>query len=411
MPFCRKPNLKEVSVTFLSLILVATAYVYAVYPWIHGDVKSFTDKPSVVENLNTFDSTLHHQKKGNHVGGCLSFREAKANATLTKSRTVSMTDFFARLGNRISAVSKMVAVAESRGCDVALPMNLLDGWQGSRREWIWLGPEVRKRSDSYEFCPQRAGFEWYTTGPLSAPVCHLKLLQAYFGINLTHVFDRRCLTQNHVALHVRSGDITAGSFDKNTGTYQSAPAGKGWSEHSLFPTSYYTSVVRNTRARRGNNTTFYVFCEDLGNPTCGFFQTLSSIDEKIVMRVGKELIDDLHLMLCASEIAESRGTFRLVFRMSHTVQVIHTFVDKPTECIVEKPQHSSREIKSFKYWLKLDGERTRYSNFMRKWSNSGPQRLKVNAHYEIESCSSMLQLENDQLFSQSRSNVKLGISR
>lgn len=411
MPFCRKSNWKEVSATFLSLIIVATAYVYAVYSWIPGDVKSFTYKPSTVEILNTFDSTLPHQKKGNYVGGCLSFREVKANATLTKSRTVSMTNLFGRLGNRISAVSKMVAVAESRGCDVALPRNLLDGRQGSRREWIWLGPEVRKRSDSYEFCPQRTGKEWFTTGPLSAPVCHLKLLQAYFGINLTHVFDRQCLTQNHVALHVRSGDITTGSWDKNTGTYQSAPVGKGWSQHSLFPTSYYTSVIRNTRARRGNSTIFYVFCEDLGNPTCGYFQNLSSLDKKIVLQVGKELIDDLHLMLCASEIAESRGTFRLVFRMSHTVQVIHTFVDKPIECIDENPQHSSREIKSFKYWLELDGESTRYSNFMRKWSNSGFQRHKVNAQYEIESCSSTLQLENDQLFSQSRSNFNLGILR
>ena len=409
MPFRRKLN--RVSATFLALIIVATAYMCAAYSWIPGDVKSYADKPSTVENLDTFDFTLPHQKQGRK-RVCLSFRE-EANATLTKNRTVSMTNFIGRLGNRISAVSKMVAFAESAGCDVALPRDLLDGWKSSHREWICSGPEVRKRSDSYEFCPERGGKEWFRTESFSAPVCHLKLLQAYFGINSTHVFDRQCLTQNHVALHIRSGDITAGSWDKKTGSYQSAPAGAEWAswyQHSLFPTSYYTSVIRNTRARRGHSTIFYVFCEDHGNPTCVFFQKLSSLDEKIVMRVGKELFDDLHLMLCASEVAESRGTFKLVFRLSHTVQAIHTFVDKPMECVDEKPQHSLfREIKSFQYWLKLAGKRTRYSNIMREWRNSGFQRHTMDAHYEIESCSNTLQLENDKLFSQRRSDVKLGI--
>lgn len=200
MPFRRKLN--RVSATFLALIIVATAYMCAAYSWIPGDVKSYADKPSTVENLDTFDFTLPHQKQGRK-RVCLSFRE-EANATLTKNRTVSMTNFIGRLGNRISAVSKMVAFAESAGCDVALPRDLLDGWKSSHREWICSGPEVRKRSDSYEFCPERGGKEWFRTESFSAPVCHLKLLQAYFGINSTHVFDRQCLTQNHVALHIRS---------------------------------------------------------------------------------------------------------------------------------------------------------------------------------------------------------------
>jgi len=66
--------------------------------------------------------------------------------------------------------------------------------------------------------------------------------------------------------------------------------------YTPYPTSYYNTVIREVRSRRGKKIIFKVLCDDDGNPTCGLFDKLSFVDENIEFRTGqaKSLQQVLH---------------------------------------------------------------------------------------------------------------------
>jgi len=197
-------------------------------------------------------------------------------------------------------------------------------------------------------------------------------MRKYFNINQTHVLGKACSSTEHVALHVRAGDVTTGNWGEQ-GTYE--PGGVS-SEYGLFPTAFYISVISEIRGRRGNSVTFYVFCESMGNPTCEHFEKLSMLDSNVVMRVGQPLIDDLQLMLCASEAAESNGSFRGVFGLSPQPQVRHSFSLKP---ILQGDERCSKVL----HWIASSDQAAIYRNITQVWKNTGFQRHEVNSAYEM----------------------------
>ena len=278
----------------------------------------------------------------------------------------SMRSLSGRLGNRIVAVRNMIGHAQSLSCGIEIPHNMLDEWTPAKRKWSF----VSNNSDKISTCGSKTGREWFYRKVSPVSTCNLLPIREYFGINDSHVFGKKCPAAGHVALHIRSGDVARGSW-REDGTYSGGNPHKGY---GLFPTAYYLSVVREIRERRGSDVLFFVFCETMDNPTCGFFEKMSFLDGHFVMRVGKPLLEDLSLILCSSETAASRGTFNNVFQLSPAVQVVHMFSDKPQN-------DSSCEI--VWHWISSAQDRDAYFSITSAWLNTGYQRHIINTNFNI----------------------------
>ena len=281
--------------------------------------------------------------------------------------------WYGRLGNRLSSTSKMISEAESLSCGVHIPKDMLSGWVPPEHSWVHIRNESLHNVSMAKnnTCGARGGKQWYFSQPSSSPRCHLQLLREYFNINQTHVLGKTCSSTEHVALHVRAGDVTLGHWGEDD-TYK--PAGVH-GLYSLFPTAFYTSVMSEIRARRGNSVIFFVFCENMGNPTCEFYEKLSTLDQNVVLRVSQPLIDDLRLMLCASEVAESNGSFRGVFGLSPKPQVRHTFS--------HTPMHGVERCSKVLHWISSSEQAAKFWNITNPWKNTGFQRHEVNAAYDM----------------------------
>ena len=249
---------------------------------------------------------------------------------------------------------------------------MLSGWVPPEHSWVHVRNESLHNVSMTKnnTCGSREGQKWFRSNPpFSSRSCHLQLLRKYFNINQTHVLGKTCSSTEHVALHLRSGDVARGGWSE-AGTYKPGGVHHGY---GLFPTAFYISAMREIRARRGSEVSFFVFCETMGNPTCEYFQKLSVLDQNVVLRVGQPLIDDLRLMLCSSEVAESNGSFRNVFGLSHKPQVRHAFSTTP--------RHS--ECSRVLHWMSSSQQAANYVNDTKEWKNTGFQRHEVNAAYEF----------------------------
>jgi hypothetical protein len=197
-------------------------------------------------------------------------------------------------------------------------------------------------------------------------------MNRYFKIDQKQVLGKACSSTEHVALHLRAGDIVGGEWGEDE-TYKPS---KVSGEYRLFPTAFYISVMREVRARRGNSVPFLIFCETMGNPTCEYFEKLSMSDGNVVMLVDQPLIDDLRLMLCASEVAESNGSFRGVFGLSPKAQVRHTFS-------YTQMHSDDKECAKVVHWISSAEQAVKFRNVTRVWKNTGFQRHEINAAYKM----------------------------
>ena len=304
---------------------------------------------------------------------------------LTLNRSVGMDGFYGRLGNRLASAEKMIGVAEKYSCNVTLPM-LLDGWRGAPSRFLNMksGDASLSNSTSSQCVIQHGKYWW---GQKNMPSkCYVSMFRSHFMINLTHTFGRKCPTTPYGALHVRSGDVTRGHYDSVSETYVPNGVHHGYTP---YPTSYYNSVVREVRSRRGKDFPFKVFCDDDGNPTCGFFDKLSSVDENIEFRTGHSLVDDVHLMLCAEDIALSRGTFSRIFAFSAKKRTTHRFIERSeSSCTmgnlsVASFQENPRQVL---YWMTSPEERKVFINLTSFWKNTGLQRDAVNKKHKVSFC-------------------------
>ena len=228
------------------------------------------------------------------------------------------------------------------------------------------------------------------------------MLRRFLGINDTHVLGKRCHGPAYAVLHIRTGDITFGTFNKRSGEYR--PSRSIHPKYWLYPTSYYTSVVKHIRARSKTPMRIFVLCETLTNPTCDFFNQLADLDPNIYVRNGSSLTDDIHLLLCASEVATSRGTFQLVSSFSKTISVRHTFVVREPGSILPPPDEFGgfaldpvRIIDAqgslpmtVSHYLSSYADQRFYLKAMSPWKNSVYQRHLVGSLWRIDSKTQMI---------------------
>ncbi len=306
---------------------------------------------------------------------------------------------FGRLGNRVQLVSNMVAHAEKHGCHIRITDSalsgqglgdpLLVGWVPDTNVFKNLKPKKDTKP-----CSRRTGPDWYGT-PHIESACAKFVLQHYFKINGTSAFGRSCPSEPHAAMHVRSGDSSDGKYNttKPSQTPNTCPSCGVYVPYPginpsywVAPTSYYAAAWRHIQGRKHMLKTI-IFCETDDNPTCDFFLKLERIEPTIKVRVGEDLLEDLHLMLCADEfvMSASISTFRKVIALSGREQVEHAF----TEHSVVKKSYApifpcSKDHDAFLYHFEDESARRNFEKSVTStWFNTGYQRYIVNKVHDI----------------------------
>ena len=283
--------------------------------------------------------------------------------------------------------SNMITQAELDVCHVELRVDLLNdlltGWKAKTSRYRNVGIPSKEDNAGHTRkspCPAKEGEAWFSM-PLIPSACPAAILRDILEINHTHALGRACPSRHFAALHVRSGDIASGMFNSTSGAYLSSVS---FNNFWLAPTSYYTSALQNIRARHPGMKTL-VFCETLDNPTCEFFRKLERIESDIELRVGHSLLSDLHLILCADEIAKSAAisTFRRVIDLSIRNPIEHTFTERSIESKNEVIQCDQSNSNAYLYFISNKTEAEEFITNVKFWNNTAYQRFLTNRDYDI----------------------------
>lgn len=301
------------------------------------------------------------------------------------SGTCTFTNTYGRLGNRLMSVSNMILHADQGCCHVSVP-EMIQGWNPAAVHFENKKQTCQNRTEVSRICQSRSGVDWFTDKPERKSTCDFEILKKYFAVNRTHALGQMCPTRPFSAFHVRSGDSVVGTYDSVTGTFQPSKVHPGY---WLYPTSYYTAAMNKIRKVDGKQR-IVVFCENNANPTCDFFAKLADVDADILMRTNQPLIDDLHLMLCAREVALSNGSFKHVFELSERLEVVHSFKIQPPRHACKNDATSTKRSTpggktTLLYWVE-EPESATYQQAVTTWRNTGFQRSVVNTQRTINFC-------------------------
>jgi len=292
--------------------------------------------------------------------------------------TLKMIGEFGRLGNRVEAVQNLIEIAISACCDVILPENILSGWRGVNTKWYITD------------CAGSSNHRNYTCGDMlvkkvfHAPVnyttqgmvCYREIMRQYFSQTATRALGRQCRKSKYGVVHVRSGDIVAGTYNLTSGDFESG--GGVHTKYAPYPTSYFAAAISSML--RSGLATVFVFCETMDNPTCHTMRQLSVVEPRIKVRVNETLLDDLQLMLCAEQASFSFGTFRRVIELSETLSVIHEF-SRSERIYISRSRTS--HVPSVLYLIKDRTERLHFASETATWTNSPVQRFLIDRYYTI----------------------------
>jgi hypothetical protein len=213
------------------------------------------------------------------------------------------------------------------------------------------------------------------------------LLKTYMTINDTHAYGMACPSESIFSIHIRSGDITRGTYNKKSGHYE---PGHVHEKYSPFPTSYYAHVLRH--ALQSNVDRIIIFCENLSNPGCSAFETFIVTLPRAEMSVGTSLQNDLKLLSCSNEVAISAGTFFKAFTMRR--KHIHTF--EYLSLHTDGLDCSTINFLWFEEVMRIGTNLTKYfmidkkqaSDFEREtnvWKNNEYQRALINKDFKMNS--------------------------
>ena len=317
-----------------------------------------------------------------------------SNVTLSDHfLTIRGRGHYGRLGNRLRSLNKLVQSADTDCCGLSIPPDILDGWHPLvDTTFVNLNNTCRTHLQvNQSTCASKSKSAqdlFYLNIDEQRSACYAPLMQRYFQINSTHALGKECSERPHVVLHVRAGDITRGSFNTTTGTWVPGRVHRGYFP---FPTSYYLMALNNMKKRAISSTIFYVLCEDSGNPACDYFlKTTLFAEVPLRVRIGKPLLEDVHLLLCANEVVVSNGSFKNILSLSSKKQVVHNFILDPRAC-PSKGTSRSLESSLVKYYIADRSQRRIYAESQGKWSNTGHERFLVNKYYAIQTCDSVSQ--------------------
>lgn len=363
------------------------------------DNKLASVQQSFHHNKHAVCDTFTRYYNDNESGGC---------GTLTALRFTEG----GRLGNLITKSAKMISYAIENNCRFELQMMVPrtttlekscfvpttntsaigrdDICNMPDHDWYYHGVDKTKLWGTNVQDQSLRKNEFYDLTRQYYSDCAVKLLSLHLEINETHAFGKACPSPNsyYSVLHIRSGDIFAGHYDRIDGTYHKEKVNP---LYIPYPTSYYLAVVRGLIAKHTQSNgegphQIFVLCEDIRNPTCEYFKKATAFNSQhvqIIFRLNQPLLDDLGVLMCASNVAVSIGTFQVVLHLSQHLITRHSFSSTPKNCTIPNEHF---------YWIANETERDNYDrmggepNAIYPWGNTAYQRHLVDKHYEVASC-------------------------
>jgi len=238
-----------------------------------------------------------------------------------------------------------------------------------------------------------------STGTLISDLRHThgsvleSLLKRYLSINETHAYGMACPREPLFSIHIRSGDVTQGFYEKNSGQYRPAEVHQ---DYAPYPTSFYAQVLR--KALEKENVRILIFCEDCSSPSCETIKTLSVSLPRVEMRVGMPLEEDLRLLACSKDVAISPGTFFKAFTVGS--KHIYTFEHysrlqrmKKKKKIRDSARCSMKwslfrdvikpGVRLTKYFISDEPEANEFERATKEWKNNDYQRHLVKKDYPM----------------------------
>ena len=347
------------------------------------------------------DKNVHSNPKTEHER--MVFTPMKpSSAGYDDADVISVKRWYGRLGNRVRIFATMLEDALVRGCHVRILDDMLPVWKSENTFFANKQVDGVRNKRTAKRCRKLSGRRWYATYLKSNDALRQQngsaddrmliadgsvvtdSISRYFETNMTHAFGRSCesVGDDVLAVHVRAGDIVSGSYSRWTGHFVAKEPSKH-TTYGPFPTSYYASVQSYASE---SALQVRVFCEDLNNPTCMFFQQLAAVLPNVTMRLGRDLISDLVEFNCASRVAFSYGSFRDALVLRNRPLRTHDFFfdrnEAETACSRASRGSSARHRR---YFFALKSDEIEYQKSIRRnnWRNTARQRHLVDKHYQI----------------------------
>lgn len=280
-----------------------------------------------------------------------------------------------RLGNRLISISHMFVESHISGCHVELPREpLLDNWSSQIRGFENTAVSIDHKNGR---CPTLTAGDWHRRfrgrrDIAKVSTVAINMMRIYFRVNQTHALDVPCPNRRYTALHLRSGDVTTGSYSSRTGHF--VPGSRINKEYGLFPASFYMKASESKALQ-----SVEVLCETVGNPVCGLFIQLAQVYKTFKVRKGRPLKSDVHHLLCATDVATSKGTFKFITELSVKNELSHVFI---SFALHRCPRLRTATVFHF---IRNAKQRKAYTEeIMNGWSNNEYQRHIVMNPYQMQ---------------------------
>mmetsp|Transcript_8095 Transcript_8095/g.26786 ORF Transcript_8095/g.26786 Transcript_8095/m.26786 type:complete len:387 (+) Transcript_8095:477-1637(+) len=292
---------------------------------------------------------------------------------------------FGRLGNVMLAVRYMIIHAYRTGCSVELPPTLI-GMPRFTASCLLLQYHGPNKASVKSSCPIMRPVGWFQQP--AGRISHTEsaalsiALGWYTGTNRTHAYGATCSGRPSIAVHLRAGDVTSGTFDSE-GNFLSSKCYRNYSSRGckaiqtryLYPTSFYvyalSQILSNTFDHSDGVRTVGVYSHGHSNPTSTFFRHASIMSPNIRNYYDRDLLEDVRDMTCASHLLLSRGTFGNAVTIRSS-QVVHQFVN-------------DRNVEShcpFSYYYRLRSG-LQYMKLANNWHNSAQNRSTIDTDYAM----------------------------
>lgn len=235
------------------------------------------------------------------------------------NNSVYITEHYGRLGNRINALVHLIDEATMLGCDIEIT-DILEGWHPIHELFI----NIASNKTTNLPCSGRRGEELYNRNfslldSEGVTTSVRQILSYYFLTNSTHALGEACSEMRYAAVHIRSGDISAGVYSSD-GHFE--PQGIIHSGYGPYPTSFFVTAVSTLISKYSK---VVVICETESNPSCLFFSKLRTLMASIDYFSGRPLLEDARVLLCASEVVVSRSTLKNLLLVSERLIKLHEF--------------------------------------------------------------------------------------
>ena len=209
-------------------------------------------------------------------------------------------DQMGRLGNHLITFENMIYESIASNCLVHLPSRIKDlsfytptcnVFNATQKYAPFATPCLHNSSEElFRLSNTSTGVPMAEMrSSYGATVGNLRM--KYLSTNVSHAYGMACPNEKIFSLHIRSGDITQGHYNRASGHFE-----PGHVHHSYapYPTSYYAQVLRTALESRYDR--IIIFCENLSSPGCSAFDTFTIAVPRIEMSAGASLQNDLRLL-------------------------------------------------------------------------------------------------------------------